>query len=72
MKSITWRRAAIILSFIIIGGIGFGAGYGMGAIATAEFFIDKAVKIMSYEGIFVDITRTELLEYYIKLKGGTI
>jgi len=70
MKNITWRKIALIISVILVGAVAFGIGYGLGAVDSAKFMIDKAVKIMQYEGINIDITRAELLQYYIKLKGG--
>ena len=70
MKNINYRRVAVILSVVIIGVIAFGAGYATGAVETTEFLIDQVVKIMGYEGISIDISRWELIEYYLKLKGG--
>ncbi len=70
MKNITWRRIALILSLVVAGGISFGAGYAIGAMDTARFMIDQVVRVMGYENIFIDISRMELMEYYIKLKGG--
>ena len=70
MKNSNWRRVAVILALILIGGIGFGFGVVTGAETAAEFFIDKATDIMGWENIEIDITRTELMDYYRKLKGG--
>ncbi len=70
MKNVTWRRTAIILGVIIIAAISFGVGCAMGAIETAEFLIDEVVRVMKYKEINIDITRVELFEYFIKLKGG--
>ena len=70
MKNITWRRTAIILSIILAGVICFGVGYAMGATDTAKWIFNQGLKILEMKGMHIDITRTELLEYYIKLKGG--
>ena len=70
MKNITWRRVAMILGIVIVGGIAFGAGYSAGALKASEFMIDQVVRIMGYENITIDISRTELLQYFVKLKGG--
>ena len=70
MKNITWRRTARILSIILAGVICFGVGYAMGAMDTAKWIFNQGLKILEMKGMNIDITRTELLEYYIKLKGG--
>lgn len=66
MKNITWRRVALILSVVIVGIVAFGVGYSIGALSVADFLIEKAVNM----GIVDDISKVELMEYYIKLKGG--
>ena len=70
MKNMTWRRVALVLGLIVACSLCFGAGVAIGAQRTAEFLIEKVVQVMGYEGINIDISRGELLEYYIKLKGG--
>ena len=70
MRNITWRRVAMILGIIVIAGMAYGVGYSMGALSAAEFMIDQVVKVMGFENISIDISRVELIEYYLKLKGG--
>ena len=70
MKNITWRRVAMILSVVIVGMLCFGVGYATGAMNTTEFLIEKVVQVMGYENINIDISRVELIQYYLKLKGG--
>ena len=70
MKNVTWRRIAMVLGVIVACSLFFGVGMAIGAQRTAEFLIEKVVQIMGYEGINIDISRAELIEYYIKLKGG--
>jgi len=70
MKNITWRRVAMILSLVIAGLVCFGIGYAIGAMNTTDFLIDKVVQVMGYENINIDISRVELIQYYLKLKGG--
>jgi len=70
MKNANWRRVALVLGLIVACSLFFGAGVAIGAQRTAEFLIEKVVQVMGYEGINIDISRAELLEYYIKLKGG--
>jgi len=70
MKNITWRRVALILSVVIAGIICFGVGYMIGAMDSAKWIFKQGLKILEMKGMHIDITRTELLEYYIKLKGG--
>ena len=66
----TWRRAAMIMSVVLVGAIAFGAGYAIGAMETAEFLINQVVKIMGYENIYIDISKADLMHYYLRLKGG--
>ena len=70
MKNVTWRRVAMILSVVVIGLIAFGAGVTIGASEAADFMINQVVKVMGFEDISIDISRVELIEYYLKLKGG--
>ena len=70
MKNMTWRRVAIILSIVVVAGMTFGVGYAMGAMETAEFLINQVVKIMGYENIYIDISKADLMHYYLRLKGG--
>jgi len=70
MKNITWRRVAMILAVVVAGLVCFGVGYATGAMNTTEFLIEKVVQVMGYENISIDISRAELIQYYLKLKGG--
>ena len=70
MKNTDWRRIAMILGLVVAGGITYGVGYSMGSLRTAEFMIDQVARIMNYEGITINISRVELFEYFLKLKGG--
>ncbi len=65
-----WRRIAIILGLVVAGSITYGIGYSIGSLRTAEFMIDQVARIMNYEGITINISRVELFEYFLKLKGG--
>lgn len=70
MKNSFYKRLSLTLTIIVACSLVFGLGWAIGASTTASFLIDKAVQLMTYEGISIDISRVELMEYYIKLKGG--
>ena len=70
MKNITWKKIAVGLFILAVAALSLGIGAAFAAQEAAEFIIDKAYKIMGYEGITIDITKPELMEYYLKLKGG--
>ena len=66
MKSITWRRVAIVLGVVIVGLITFGAGYVYGSMSATKTLITIAFDVLDIERIGM----AELLEQYLKLKGG--
>ena len=68
MKNINWKRIAIILAitFTVVVVIAFGIGYAFGGMDTAKWLINKAVDM----GVINGIGKAELMEYFLKLKGG--
>lgn len=68
MKNKNWRRIAIILSLVVAGIICYGVGYAMGALDTAKFIVSAAEGFMEYQEIVIG--KADLMEYFIKLKGG--
>ena len=70
MKNKNWRRIAIILSLVVAGILCYGVGYAMGALDTAKFVVSSAEAFMEYQEIVIG--KADLMEFFIKLKGGTI
>lgn len=66
MKNITWRKIALISTITLGVGTAFGVGYALGSLATAEFIVDRALEL----DLIQNVSRMELIEYYLKLKGG--
>ena len=66
MLNDTWRRIGYIALFIIAFIIGYGIGYSIASVDVAKWFIQMAVD----KGIVNGVDKAELLEYYLKLKGG--
>ncbi len=66
MKNITWRKVGYALLLVGAGAGSYAIGYSIGAIDSAKWFIEQAVNI----GIIDGIGKAELMEYFIKLKGG--
>lgn len=50
------------------GTVMFGAGYALGAYDTVKIVVNMAYKIVEYQNI--SIGKAELMEYFLKLKGG--
>lgn len=67
MKNKIWRRVGYTI--LLIGAVvaGYAIGYSIGAIDSAKWFIEQAVNT----GIIDGVGKAELMEYFIKLKGGT-
>jgi len=68
MQNKNWRRIALILSIMMAGTIIFGAGYAIGVYDTSKFVVNIAYKFAQYQNI--TLGKAELMEYFIKLKGG--
>ena len=66
MKNIIWRKVGYALLGIVVISISYWVGYSVGIVDSAKWFIKKAVDM----GIVDGIGRAELMEYFIKLKGG--
>ena len=66
MLNATWRRIGYVALAVILFGIGYGIGYVIGEMDAAKFLVEKAVDL----GMFNDIGKAELMEYWIKMKGG--
>lgn len=66
MKNKLWRKLGQILLIVGAGIIGYGIGYSIATTDVAKWFIEAAVDLELVKGV----GRAELMEYFIKLKGG--
>ena len=66
MKNKLWRKIGYFGLIVFAGFFGYSIGVVIGTMDSAKWFVEQAVDM----GIIDGIGKAELMEYFIKLKGG--